>query len=82
MKCARRPTVHPTLGSPSRAHAPARRWLAPGGLMFPDAASLYVMGVDDRQHIADKKAFWSQRAPVRAAAAAAHPCTWRAAVLA
>ncbi|KAI8476922.1 MAG: S-adenosyl-L-methionine-dependent methyltransferase [Monoraphidium minutum] len=37
------------------------RWLAPGGLMFPDAASLHVMGVDDRQYVADKKAFWHTR---------------------
>lgn len=29
--------------------------------MFPDAASLYVMGVDDRQHVADKKGFWHTR---------------------
>jgi hypothetical protein len=29
--------------------------------MLPDVASLYVMGVDDRQYIADKKAFWQTR---------------------
>jgi hypothetical protein len=29
--------------------------------MLPDAASLYVMGVDDRQHVNDKKAFWQTR---------------------
>ena len=41
------------------------RWLAPGGLMLPDVAALYVMGVDDRQHLADKRAFWHARQMVR-----------------
>jgi len=33
--------------------------------MFPDQASLFLMGVDDRQHVADKKAFWHTRQLVR-----------------
>ena len=41
------------------------RWLAPGGLMLPDVAALFVMGVDDRQHLADKRAFWHARQMVR-----------------
>lgn len=39
------------------------RWLAPGrGVMLPDAAALYCMAVDDRQHVADKASFWKSRA--------------------
>jgi hypothetical protein len=38
---------------------PARRWLAPGGVILPDAAALRVLGVDDREHLAGAKAFWA-----------------------
>ena len=30
------------------------KWLAPGGLMFPDRATLYVCGIEDRQYKDDK----------------------------
>merc|ERR1712156_1132915 len=34
------------------------KWLAPGGLMFPDRATLYVCGIEDRQY-KDDKIRWS-----------------------
>lgn len=34
------------------------KWLAEGGLMFPDKASLYVCGLEDRQYKDDKINFW------------------------
>ena len=30
------------------------KWLAPNGLMFPDRATLYVCGIEDRQYKDDK----------------------------
>jgi protein arginine N-methyltransferase 1 len=34
------------------------KWLAPGGLMFPDKATLYVCGIEDRQYKDDKIQWW------------------------
>jgi len=34
------------------------KWLAPGGLMFPDKATLYVCGIEDRQYKDDKIHWW------------------------
>lgn len=33
-------------------------WLKPGGLMFPDKATLYVCAIEDAQYKADKIDFW------------------------
>jgi len=34
------------------------KWLAPGGLMFPDRATLYVTAIEDRQYKDDKIHWW------------------------
>merc|ERR1719445_726457 len=34
------------------------KWLAEGGLMFPDRANLYVCGIEDRQYKDDKINWW------------------------
>jgi len=34
------------------------KWLAPGGLMFPDKATLYICGIEDRQYKDDKINWW------------------------
>merc|ERR1719291_1104745 len=34
------------------------RWLVEGGLMFPDRATLYVCGIEDRQYKDDKIHWW------------------------
>jgi len=34
------------------------KWLAPGGLMFPDRATLYVTAIEDRQYKDDKIYWW------------------------
>merc|ERR1712203_199461 len=34
------------------------KWLAEGGLMFPDKATLYVTGIEDRQYKDDKISWW------------------------
>ena len=34
------------------------KWLVEGGLMFPDKATLYVCGIEDRQYKDDKIAWW------------------------
>jgi len=34
------------------------KWLAPGGLMFPDKATLYVCAIEDRQYKDDKINWW------------------------
>merc|ERR1711953_315952 len=34
------------------------KWLAPGGLMFPDRATLYVCAIEDRQYKDDKIYWW------------------------
>jgi len=34
------------------------KWLEEGGLMFPDKASLYVCGIEDRQYKDDKINYW------------------------
>merc|ERR1712113_421246 len=33
-------------------------WLVEGGLMFPDKATLYVCGIEDRQYKDDKISWW------------------------
>ena len=34
------------------------RWLAPGGLLFPDKATLYVCAIEDADYRAEKIDFW------------------------
>jgi len=34
------------------------KWLAPGGLMFPDRATLYITAIEDRQYKDDKIHWW------------------------
>jgi len=34
------------------------KWLKPGGLMFPDRATLYVTAIEDRQYKEDKIHWW------------------------
>merc|ERR1719244_2501228 len=34
------------------------KWLAPGGLMFPDRATLYITAIEDRQYKDDKINWW------------------------
>jgi len=34
------------------------KWMAPGGLMFPDKATLYVCAIEDRQYKDDKINWW------------------------
>jgi len=34
------------------------KWLAPGGLMFPDRATLFVTAIEDRQYKDDKIHWW------------------------
>lgn len=34
------------------------KWLKPGGLMFPDKATLYVCAIEDAEYKADKIDFW------------------------
>jgi len=35
------------------------KWLAPGGLLFPDKASLYVVAIEDGQYKEEKIEFWN-----------------------
>lgn len=35
------------------------KWLVPGGLIFPDKASLYIAGIEDGEYMADKIHFWN-----------------------
>jgi hypothetical protein len=37
------------------------RWLAPGGIILPDAAQLYVTGMDDKAYLADQSKLWGNR---------------------
>ena len=37
---------------------PRSQWLAPGGLMFPDKATLYICAIEDRQYKDDKINWW------------------------
>lgn len=46
---------------PAAAPAPAVRWLAPGGLILPDAASLHVTGVDDKLYLGEQTKLWGNR---------------------
>jgi type I protein arginine methyltransferase len=34
------------------------KWLAPGGLLFPDRAVLYVASIEDGEYMAEKMNFW------------------------
>lgn len=34
------------------------KWLAPGGLLFPDKATLFVCGIEDREYMAEKMHWW------------------------
>ena len=36
------------------------RWLAPDGLMFPDRATLYLCGIEDRENKADEVDWWDE----------------------
>ena len=35
------------------------KWLVPGGLMFPDKASLHILAIEDREYKEDKVHWWS-----------------------
>lgn len=37
------------------------RWLAPGGIILPDAAQLYVTGIDDKLYLGDQTKLWGNR---------------------
>jgi hypothetical protein len=37
------------------------RWLAPGGLILPDAAALHVTGIDDKQYLGEQTKLWGNR---------------------
>ena len=34
------------------------RWLAPGGLLFPDKASLFLVAIEDADYKREKMDFW------------------------
>jgi protein arginine N-methyltransferase 1 len=34
------------------------KWLAPGGMLFPDRAVLYVCGIEDASYKDEKLGFW------------------------
>merc|ERR1712066_680056 len=36
------------------------KWLAPDGLMFPDRATLFVSGIEDRERMADAIDWWDE----------------------
>ncbi|EGT49227.1 hypothetical protein CAEBREN_23887 [Caenorhabditis brenneri] len=36
-----------------------KKWLVPGGMMFPDKAKLYIVGIEDRQYKEDKIYWWN-----------------------
>ena len=36
------------------------KWLAPGGMIFPDRATLYVCAIEDRQYKDEKINWWDQ----------------------
>ena len=36
------------------------KWLAPGGMIFPDKASLHVCAIEDRQYKDEKINWWDQ----------------------
>jgi len=35
------------------------KWLKPGGVMFPDRATMYLVGIEDRDYKEDKVEWWS-----------------------
>ena len=35
------------------------KWLAPGGMMFPDKASLYITSIEDREYKNEKINWWN-----------------------
>ena len=35
------------------------KWLVPGGLMFPDKASLHILAIEDRDYKEDKVHWWN-----------------------
>lgn len=37
------------------------RWLSPDGIILPDTAHLHIMGIDDRQYLAEQSKLWSNR---------------------
>ena len=39
------------------------KWLAPGGMIFPDRATLYVCAIEDRQYKDEKINWWDQVRP-------------------
>ena len=40
------------------------KWLAPDGLMFPDRATLYLCGIEDRENKADEVDWWADEEEV------------------
>ena len=62
------------------------RWLAPGGLLFPDKASLFLVAIEDADYKREKMGFWdnvcaSRRSPAPGSARAAR-AAWRTATAA
>ena len=62
------------------------RWLAEGGMLFPDKASLFLVGIEDADYKREKMGFWdnvcaSRRSPAPGSARAARAawCTATAA---
>ena len=43
--------------SPSPSHS-RDKWLAPGGLIFPDKATLTICGIEDEEYKRDKIDYW------------------------
>lgn len=50
------------------------RWLAPGGLLFPDKASLFLVAIEDADYKREKMDFWDN---VCAQSLWPAPCTRR-----
>lgn len=60
MKLALPQVVKQTLVHPAGLSVSCR-WLAPGGIILPDAAQLYVTGMDDKAYLADQSKLWGNR---------------------
>jgi hypothetical protein len=53
------PPTHPPPAKHTHCDTPVCRWLAPGGLLFPDRADLLLQGIDDSAFLAGERKFWS-----------------------
>lgn len=52
------PLTHPPFTTPAVLYA-RDKWLAPGGLIFPDKATMYMAGIEDGDYKAEKMEFWN-----------------------